>query len=306
MKILLSYAFIFLFFNVRAQTLSIDSIITKSSLHYSIAALANDSMKGRLTCTTQATAAANFIATRFKDAGLKPLAGNDKYFSYYPLILDKDRWEAINVIGAIPGETSSDTMVVFSAHYDHIGTRQSNGDDRGDSIFNGANDNASGVALLIELAKYYATIKNNKYALVFIAFSGEELGLLGSADAATAINPSFVNAVINFDMMGRPINNRTKKCMVIAKDAKPILKKLNSQLLIEKNFFIADRFPNENLFARSDQYSFRKVKTCFGIIATPPQDEFYHTVHDEIDTIDFDFLLSSTKKIALACEAFIK
>ena len=304
MKFLIPYIFASLFLNVRAQT--IDDIITKSSLYYSIAALSNDSMKGRLTCTPQATAAATFIASRFKDAGLNPLAGNDKYFSFYPLILNKHSFEAINVVGAIPGKTNSDTIVIFSAHYDHIGIKQTNVGYIGDSVFNGANDNASGISVLIELAKYYAAIKTNKYTILFIAFSGEELGELGSADMATRVNPSLVNAVINFDMMGRPINNWTKKCMIIAQNPKPIIKKLNSQLKDEKHFFINDMFPNENLFARSDQYSFRIVKNCFGITATSPEDEFYHTVKDEIDTIDFDFLLSNTKKIAAACEVFLK
>jgi Peptidase family M28 len=292
--------------NIKAQTVLIDSIITKASLQYSIATLSNDSMKGRLTGTTQAKNAAIFIANQFKNAGLKPLAGNDKYFSYYSSVFDKMPFEAINVIGALQGNRSADTIVILSAHYDHIGTRQFNTYDQSDSIFNGANDNASGVAAIIELAKYYSLLKENKYTTLFIAFSGEELGLLGSADVAATINLSFVNAVINFDMIGRPISNWTKKCMVIAQNVKPILKKLNSKIYPDKNFFIADRFPDENLFKRTDHYSFRKVKNCFSLSTTSPKDEYYHTVKDEINTIDFDFLLSTTRKIALACEIFIK
>lgn len=306
MKIIILFIGIFFFINARAQSLLIDSVITKASLQYTISALANDSMKGRLTGTSQLKDAANFISNHFKNAGLKYLAGNDMYFSYYPFVLNKTTFEAINVIGALPGNTNNDTIVIISAHYDHIGYRQYEGRKFTDTVFNGANDNASGVALLIELVKYYSTIKTNKYTILFIAFSGEELGLLGSADIASTIKPSLINAVINFEMMGRTLNNWTKKCMVIAKNPKSIIMKLNAALYPEKKFFINDSFPEENLFTRSDHYSFRKVIHSFSLMTTSPKDKYYHSLNDEIANIDFDFLLSTTKKVAVACEVFIK
>ena len=135
--------------------------------------------------------AADFIAGRFEASGLKPLAGNDTFFAYYPLKLkinnDTVLIYGINVIGALTGMVSPDTSVIFCAHYDHVGVKRS-GYKFNDSIYNGANDNASGVALLIELAKYYAALKTNRYTLVFIAFSGEELGLLGSEHTAKNID----------------------------------------------------------------------------------------------------------------------
>lgn len=313
MKTALSIFYILLCFTSRSQSTSIDSIITRASLEFTISALANDSMKGRFTAMPETKDAANFIASRFESAGLNALAGNDKFFDFYPLRFQKNNETslvyAINVLGAIRGIESPDTVVIFSAHYDHIGVKNIGLKNEKDSVYNGANDNASGVALLIELAKYYATIKINRYTLVFIAFSGEELGLLGSAYTASHMDQSFVHAVINFDMVGRPIDEWTKSCMVIAENEKfekATIKKLNDQIFPQKGFFIGDMFPFEFFFRRSDQYSFKGVKNRIFFTSGASGDQYYHTVRDEFNTIDFDFLLLNTKNIALACKLFLQ
>jgi len=308
MKTTLSIFYILLCFTSTSQSTLIDSIITKASLEYTVSALANDSMKGRFTGMPETIKAANFIASRFETAGLKTLAGNDKFFSYYPLkFLVDDKIElvdAINVIGAIRGMGSPDTVVIFCAHYDHKGVNRAAFRSQ-DSVFNGANDNASGVALLIELAQYYVAIKNNRYTLVFIAFSGEELGLLGSAYTVSNMDQSYVHAVINFDMVGRPIDKWTKQCMVVAEEPKPVIKKLNARIYPQKGFFMDDNYPEQNLFRRSDHYSFNKVKNKIFLTTSSPYDIYYHTVKDEFNTIDFDFLLLATKNIALGCEIYL-
>jgi hypothetical protein len=309
MKITISICCILFFIAGKSQQQNIDSIITLESLKHTISALAHDSMKGRYTAFPQTKKAAEFIAARFKEAGLKPLSGNDGFFDYYPLNFEirgnETLVQAINVMGAIKGMESPDTIVIFSAHYDHIGDKEALFKNE-DSVYNGANDNASGVSLLIELAKYYAALKTNKYTLVFTAFSGEELGLLGSAYMASNTDQSRVHAVINFDMVGRPINNFNKTCMVIAENAKPVIKKLNAEINSKKPFFVADRFPGESFFTRSDHYSFKKVVNKVFFTASSPRDRYYHTLDDEFETIDFDFLFTATKNIATACKIFLK
>lgn len=210
------------------------------------------------------------------------------------------------MLGAIKGIDSTDTVVIFCAHYDHIGEKTVVLKNEKDSIYNGANDNASGVALLIELAKYYTALKINRYTIIFIAFSGEELGLLGSAYTASNMNQNLVHAVINFDMVGRPADSFKKNCMVIAENSKPIMKKLNAEIGFKKVFFVADRYPEEFLFTRSDHYSFDKVANRIFFTASAPKDQYYHTLKDELKTIDFDFLFTATKNIAIACKIFIK
>ena len=82
-----------------------------------------------------------------------------------------------NVVGILPGKSKKDEYVIFSGHYDHIGVGKAV---NGDSIFNGANDDAAGTTAVIMLAKYFAAAKNNERTLVFAAFTAEEVGGFGS------------------------------------------------------------------------------------------------------------------------------
>ena len=106
------------------------------------------------------------------------------------------KFESQNIIGYTEGE-NPDSLIVFVAHYDHIGMMGES------TIFPGANDNASGVAMLLNMAKYYQT-KKPKYNMVFIAFGGEELGLVGSKYFVE--HPLFklskIKFLINFDLAG--------------------------------------------------------------------------------------------------------
>lgn len=89
MKITFSIFFVLFSVAAKSQVEFIDSIITKESLEFTISALANDSMKGRFTAFPETKKTAEFIAERFQEAGLKPLAGNDAFFDYYPLKFKK-------------------------------------------------------------------------------------------------------------------------------------------------------------------------------------------------------------------------
>src|SRR6185503_9006483 len=127
---------------LQAQTSLIDSIITPASLHSIVEYLAADSLKGRFTGSEGCTTAAHFIAKEFEKAGLKPVKGNNGYFM--PVT---SSWD--NVVGAIQGTSKPEEVIIFSAHYDHIGTLHTNpfpsftaeaAVRMGDTIYNGAND----------------------------------------------------------------------------------------------------------------------------------------------------------------------
>ncbi|MEO6729648.1 MAG: M28 family peptidase, partial [Ferruginibacter sp.] len=121
------------------------------------------------------------------------------------------------------------------------------------------------------------------------------------------INPAIVKAVINLEMLGRP---EKQSCFIVSFRNKAIRNMLNSylkqyQTIGEKSFFETDPYYDENLAYRSDHYPFsNKIKNAFTIMGTSPQDTYYHSVDDEYETINFDFLLKATKNIALACEKF--
>lgn len=290
-----------------------DSLIKKGSLRETLFFLSQDSLRGRLTGSKGADMAAKFIAARFDSMGLKPVNGNDGYFDMFPVAGSKQKIQGKNVVGSISGTFANDTVIIFSAHYDHLGEKDDlpfNKDfSYRDDIFNGANDNATGIAALLELAKYYKAQNNNRYQLLFIAFSGEEMGMLGSGYLIKKSNLRAIKAVINLEMLGRPV---AENCFIISSRNNVIRKILNNYLKnyqhpSEKVFFSNDPYPDENLSNRSDHAPFaRKIKNAFTIMASSPTDTYYHSVDDEYETIDLDFLLTATRKIALACEYFIR
>lgn len=296
----------------------VDSLVTTASLKEHITALAHDTMKGRLTTSRELYNAAVYIEKEFKEAGLKPVRGNSGYFwKYYHSGKTGVPGVAANVMGEIPGDTNK--LVIFSAHFDHIGTTRrgifqgaqvSNGPD---SIYNGANDNASGVAALIELARYYNARKTNEYTVLFIAFSGEEAGLTGSQLFARQINRSKLLTVVNMEMLGRPARELGGEPLITGIETNNIRKQLNRNLFAAdksygRNFFHNDPFTRESLAFRGDHASFFFTKglVSFMIMGSSPNDPYYHSTGDEAGTIDFAFLHRMVKAIALACEPLLR
>src|ERR1051326_1111170 len=210
-RILLLLLSCFLFFSARTQTTIPDSLINKTDVKNILSFLASDSLKGRFTGTDENKKAADFIILQFKSAGLKPLSGYENYLMPSKAWTKNNGYQFIyNVIAGLTGKTKPSEIIIFSAHYDHIGTLSTNPyrvihpeefKQKRDSIYNGANDDASGVAALILLAKYFAALNNNERTLIFTAFSGEELGLLGSTALADKIVPNQTVAVINIEMI---------------------------------------------------------------------------------------------------------
>jgi Zn-dependent M28 family amino/carboxypeptidase len=104
-----------------------------------------------------------------------------------------------NVVGVIPGKDKKDEYVVFSGHYDHLGVGKPVD---GDSIFNGANDDAAGTTAVIMLAKYFKALKNNERTIVFAAFTAEEMGGYGSQYFSRQFDADKVMAMFNIEMIG--------------------------------------------------------------------------------------------------------
>lgn len=105
--------------------------------------------------------------------------------------------ELSNVVAMLPGKTKPDEIVLFSAHYDHLGMKNADGD----NIYNGADDDASGVTAIINIAQYYANKDNNERTIMFAAFSAEEIGGFGSNYFSKQLNPNSITAMINIEML---------------------------------------------------------------------------------------------------------
>jgi aminopeptidase YwaD len=180
----------------------------------------------------------------------------------------KVKAESANVIGFLPGSDPSlkGEVIVIGAHYDHLGRGENHvgGAEEKAKIYNGADDNASGVAGLLELSKYFARKRGSlRRSLLFIAFSGEEIGLLGSSYFIehTGIPPGGVVEMINMDMIGRL---RENKLMIIGvgsgEEWKGLIDKANSGLGLhiaftgsafgpsDQTVFYADNIPSVEFF----------------------------------------------------------
>jgi hypothetical protein len=181
-----------------------------------------------------------------------------------------------NVIGYIEGSKFKDSFIVFSAHYDHLGQMGK------DVYFPGANDNASGCAMLLNLAKYYSMPAHRpKYSIAFIAFAGEEVGLLGSKYYTE--HPLFplenIKFLLNMDIMGTGEDGITVVNGSVFKKEFDDLKRIN-----EENKLIAD-VKIRGKAANSDHYFFSEngVKAFF--IYTMGGIKAYHDIYDRPETL---------------------
>ncbi|HUQ20374.1 MAG TPA: M28 family peptidase [Gemmatimonadaceae bacterium] len=183
-----------------------------------IAYLASDALEGRLTGTAGNDSAAVYIARRYKSLGLKPLTPD--YLQRFEAVSAEDAHagrteprKTENVIAVLPGTdpTLRGEYVVIGAHFDHLGRSSTFAQDpeAKDAIRNGADDNASGTAAVLELARLFRAHPTRR-SIVFANFSGEELGLLGSQWFVShpPVPIQRIVAMINFDMVGRLASNK--------------------------------------------------------------------------------------------------
>jgi hypothetical protein len=181
-----------------------------------------------------------------------------------------------NVIGYVEGAECPDSFIVFSAHYDHLGQMGS------EVYFPGANDNASGCAMLLNLAKYYSRPENKpKYSIVFMAFSAEEVGLVGSRYYTE--HPLFdlpkIKFLLNMDIMGTGEDGITVVNGSVYKDEFERLKALNAEEQCVSHISMRGKAAN------SDHYFFSEkgVKSFF--IYTMGGIKAYHDIYDRPETL---------------------
>lgn len=271
--------------------------ISPEEIHRVVNYLSSDSLKGRRAGSEGIDLAATYIETYFKSNGVKPY-----YKTYRDDFRIKDSLQAYNVIGILEGTDPKlkNEIVILSAHYDHIGQGESIKRFKGkltdvDSIANGANDNASGTAMVMALAKHFAKAKDNKRTLMFALFSGEEFGLKGSTHLSERLKNESVNLyiMINFEMMGVPFtDSRDYDVFLTGYNLSNMAEKINtyssSNVLGKSNFAV-----KYNLFKRSDNHPFYMAfgVPCQTISSCDMTNyDFYHHVDDEADKLDYNHM----------------
>jgi len=209
-----------------------------------------------------------------------------------------------NVAGVIPGKSKAKELVVFSGHYDHLGITKSVD---GDSIANGADDDASGTTAMIALAKYYKAQKNNERTLIFVAFTAEEIGGFGARYFSEKLNPDDVVAMFNIEMIGKDSKFGKNTAFITGYERSDFGKILQKNLTGTEFTFHPDPYPEQNLFYRSDNATLAALGVPAHTISTDKIDidKLYHTVKDEYSSLDVENILSTIKAIAKSATTIV-
>ena len=211
-----------------------------------------------------------------------------------------------NVVGIIPGTgNKKNEYVIFSGHYDHLGIGKPNAEK--DSIYNGANDDASGITALILLSRYFSKQKNNNRTIVFAAFTAEEIGGFGSQYFSKQLDAEKVAAMFNIEMIGTESKWGTNSAYITGYEKSDFGKILQSNLSGSKFHFEPDPYPKENLFYRSDNATLAELGVPAHTISTSKMDteKYYHTLDDEMETLDMNNMAEIIKAIALSSQSII-
>lgn len=209
-----------------------------------------------------------------------------------------------NVVGVIPGRTKPDEIVLFSAHYDHIGILSAI---QGDSIANGADDNASGTTAVIELARHFKKKQENNRTLIFVAFTAEEIGGLGSKHFSEQLDPENIIAMINIEMIGKQSKWGKNVAFMTGYERSDLGSILEKNVQGTEFSFKPDPYPELGLFYRSDNATLARLGVPAHTISTDQidVDKFYHTVDDEFETLDIKNIISTIRAIAAGSRSLV-
>lgn len=208
-----------------------------------------------------------------------------------------------NVVGVLPGRRSNE-FVLFSAHYDHIGIRPTV---NGDSIANGANDDASGTTAVVELARYFAGRGTPERTLLFAAFTAEEAGGYGSRYFSSQLDPGQIVAMFNIEMIGKPAVEGPNTAWITGFERSSFGALLQDAVEGSQYRFYPDPYPDQNLFYRSDNATLARLGVPAHSISTTPidVDPDYHQVSDEIETLNLEHMTNTIRAIATAAEGMV-
>jgi len=270
-----------------------ESVITKKLINRHIITLSSDKMEGRRAGSEGIEKATQYIESEFERIGLSKydtLSSYRQNFDFYGMSFN-------NVVGVLKGKSLSDEFIVISAHYDHLGIDY---EIDGDNIYNGANDNASGVTAVLTLAEYFKKLNINERSIIFVAFTGEEMGLRGSRYFGKNINRSKIMAGINIEMIGVQSEYGKNTAWLTGFDRSDFGKIIQKNLSDTKYKLFADPYPTQNLFFRSDNAALARLGIPAHTFSTTPmeKDSHYHKVTDEYETLDILTIKESIELIS--------
>jgi len=208
-----------------------------------------------------------------------------------------------NVVAVLPGKTKPDEVVLYSAHYDHLGVK---GTDE-DNIYNGADDDASGTTAIINIAQYYAKQGNNARTLMFAAFSAEEIGGFGSKYFSQQLDPKKIVAMINIEMIGKPSKFGAGSVWMTGMERSNLGEQLNLVLAKSNKQIHQDPYPEQELFYRSDNATLARLGVPAHSFSSTQldKDKHYHKASDDIASLDLSSMHSVIQALALATQPLV-
>jgi len=278
----------------------IDSTTVRKHLY----TLASDEMEGRKSGTPGIEKAAKYIESEFKRIGLTTFEGLETYrqtFNFTPRS-GKEEITSANIIGVLEGKSKKDEYVIISAHYDHLGN-EGKGED---TIYNGANDDASGVTGVLALAEYFKNVGNER-TIVFAAFTAEEMGLIGSTHFGKGIDASKFVAGINLEMIGKIPSFGPNTAWLTGFERSDFGKIVQKNLEGSGYQLFPDPYKNFNLFFRSDNASLARLGVPSHTFSTTAidVDKDYHKVSDEAETLNMTVITQTIQAVAKGTKSII-
>jgi Zn-dependent M28 family amino/carboxypeptidase len=256
--------------------------------------LSADAMEGRGAGTKGGELARAYVERRFNEAGLAPLWSSFEQ----PFDLPSKGVKGVNVVGYVKGTKYPERLIVISAHYDHLGMR--NG-----QIYNGADDNASGVAVLLQLAAHYTGAARPEHSMLFAALDAEEIGLVGARELVKRLKAEKRDVAldVNLDMVGHSERGELYASGLYYTPAlRPALERVAAAAPV-KLLLGHDRPEqgHDNWTNQSDQYAFHKAGVPFIYFGVEDHKD-YHKPTDDFETLTQDFFIGAAETILEAVE----
>lgn len=308
-SILLAVAFCSLVFLVISPKMSLAKDCRQYRIDYSINAnillrdvsiLSSDEMQGRKTQTTGARLAREYIQQRFREIGLRSFSDETPNDSKYlaPFIYQKTFSEVagINVVGYLLGNLTADQFIVITAHYDHLGKIAN-------TIYNGADDNASGVAAMLSIA---SAVKSSptRNSIIFLATDAEEQGLYG-AKAFIRDPPIKISQIkynLNLDMLSQ--GGRRNRLYVSGAGSDDNLQRVVAEAIKTAGLCLRKGHRNTrrgyagvsrmNWRGASDHAAFNRAKIPFLFVGVSDH-RYYHSEDDSVENLDSEFHTAATE-----------
>jgi len=289
----------------KAQTKTPNYQVKEEQVAKTLSFLTSDENLGREAGTKKMEQVASYLENIFRENNIPP------YFKTYKDTLSNFNWPAYNIVGYLEGNDAKlkNEFVIIGAHYDHIGVLKGTNIVKGDSIANGANDNAAGSTAVSEVLKYFAKAKSNKRSVLFVFFSAEEKGLLGSKHLAAKLKQQNFNLyfMFNYEMIGVPMVNKDMLLYITGFGKSNMAQKMN-EYAGEKLIGYIPAETRYGLFRASDNYPFYyEFDVPAQTVSTFDFEnfQFYHQPDDEFDQMNISHISNVINKTIPVLEKMI-